>query len=74
MRLLVLLSSIAMAVVAYLWQRGLFGPDNGAVSDQYPTLVVAAVRPMQARAHARTHRTPVRAATGAEAPIRGTAL
>ena len=42
MRLLVLLSSIAMPVVAYLSQRGVFGPDNGAVSDQYPTLVVAA--------------------------------
>ena len=42
MRLLVLLGSIAMPVVAYLSQRGVFGPDNGAVSDQYPTLVVAA--------------------------------
>lgn len=41
MRLLVLLLSIAMPVVAFLSQRGTFGPDNGSVSDQYPTLLVA---------------------------------
>src|SRR5688500_12802002 len=41
MRLLVLLMSLAMPVVAYLSQRGVFGPDNGTVSDQYPTLLVA---------------------------------
>lgn len=42
MRLLVLLSAIAMPVVAWLSQRGVFGPDNGTVSGQYPTLLVAA--------------------------------
>lgn len=42
MRLLVLLLSIAMPVVAFFSQRGFFGPDNGTVSDQYPTLLVAA--------------------------------
>lgn len=42
MRLLVLLASIAMPVVAWLSQRGAFGPDNGTVSGQYPTLLVAA--------------------------------
>lgn len=41
MRLLVLLMSLAMPVVAFLSQRGVFGPDNGTVSDQYPTLLVA---------------------------------
>lgn len=41
MRLLVLLLSIAMPVVAFLSQRGAFGPDNGTVSDLYPTLLVA---------------------------------
>ena len=41
MRLLVLLLSIAMPAVAFFSQRGAFGPDNGMVSDQYPTLLVA---------------------------------
>lgn len=41
MRLLVLLLSIAMPVVAFFSQRGAFGPDNGTVSDQFPTLLVA---------------------------------
>lgn len=41
MRLLVLLLSIAMPVVAFFSQRGAFGPDNGSVSDLYPTLLVA---------------------------------
>lgn len=41
MRLLVLLMSIAMPVVAFFSQRGTFGPDNGTVSDAYPTLLVA---------------------------------
>lgn len=41
MRLLVLLLSIAMPVVAFFGNRGTFGPDNGTVSDQYPTLLVA---------------------------------
>lgn len=42
MRLLVLVLSLAMPAVAYLSQRGLFGPTNGEVSDRYPTLLVAA--------------------------------
>jgi len=42
MRVLVLLLSIAMPVVAWLSQAGHFGPDNGAISDQYPTLLLAA--------------------------------
>ena len=42
MRLLVLLLSIAMPVVSFFSQRGTFGPDNGTISDQYPTLLVAA--------------------------------
>lgn len=42
MRLLVLLLSIAMPVVAFLSQRGAFGPDTGMVADQYPTLLTAA--------------------------------
>lgn len=42
MRLLVLLTSLAMPVVAWFSQRGAFGPTNGAISDRYPTLIVAA--------------------------------
>ncbi len=42
MRLLVLLCSLIMPLVAWMSQRGTFGPTNGAVSDHYPTLVVAA--------------------------------
>jgi hypothetical protein len=42
MRLLVVLLSIAMPVVAWMSQRGEFGPDQGTVSDRYPTLLVAA--------------------------------
>ena len=42
MRLLVLLTAIAMPVVAWLSNRGTFGPDNGTMSDRYPTLLVAA--------------------------------
>lgn len=42
MRLLVLLSALAMPIVAWLSQAGVFGPDNGTVSDRYPTLLVAA--------------------------------
>jgi hypothetical protein len=41
MRILVLLCALAMPVVAFLSQRGAFGPDNGTVSDRYPTLLVA---------------------------------
>lgn len=42
MRLIVLFTSLLMPAVAFLSQRGLFGPDNGTISDQYPTLLVAA--------------------------------
>lgn len=42
MRLLVLLLSLCMPVVAWLSQRGAFGPTNGEVSNRYPTLLVAA--------------------------------
>jgi hypothetical protein len=42
MRLLVLLTAIAMPVVAWLSNSGSFGPDNGTMSDRYPTLLVAA--------------------------------
>ena len=42
MRLLVLLAAIAMPVVAWLTNSGTFGPDNGTMSDRYPTLLVAA--------------------------------
>ena len=42
MRWLLLLSALAMPVIAFLSQRGLFGPDNGTLSDRYPTLLVAA--------------------------------
>lgn len=42
MRLLLLLSSLLMPLVAWLSQRGVFGATNGAISDQYPTLLVAA--------------------------------
>lgn len=42
MRLLVLLMSLAMPVVAWFGQTGSFGPTNGEISDRYPTLLVAA--------------------------------
>lgn len=42
MRLLVLLCAIAMPVIAWLSQTGAFGPDQGTISDRYPTLLVAA--------------------------------
>ena len=42
MRLLVLLAALAMPVVAWLTNNGTFGPDNGTMSDRYPTLLVAA--------------------------------
>src|SRR5690606_17847474 len=41
-RVAVLLAALAMPVVAWMGQRGWFGPDNGTISDRYPTLVVAA--------------------------------
>ncbi len=42
MRFLVLLLSIAMPLVAWVSQTGAFGPDQGTISDRYPTLLVAA--------------------------------
>ena len=42
MRLLVLLTALAMPIVAWLSNTGAFGPDQGTISDRYPTLVVAA--------------------------------
>jgi hypothetical protein len=42
MRLLDLLFSLAMPLVAWLSQKQVFGLDNGTISDQYPTLLVAA--------------------------------
>ena len=42
MRLLVLLFAIAMPIVGWLSNNGTFGPDNGTIPDQYPTLLVAA--------------------------------
>src|SRR5690606_41348101 len=42
MRLLVLLATLAMPIVSWISQMGLFGPDNGEISDRYPTLLVAA--------------------------------
>ena len=42
MRILVLLLAIATPVVAWLSQTGAFGPDQGTISDRYPTLLVAA--------------------------------
>lgn len=42
MRLLVVLMSLAMPLVSWLSQRGVFGPTNAAISNAYPTLVVAA--------------------------------
>ena len=41
MRLLVLLAALAMPAVAWLSNTGSFGPDNGTMSDRYPTLLVA---------------------------------
>lgn len=42
MRFLVLLFAIAMPVVSWFSQQDAFGPDNGTISDRYPTLLVAA--------------------------------
>lgn len=42
MRILVVLFALAMPVVAWLSNTGMFGPDNGTVSDRHPTLLVAA--------------------------------
>ncbi len=42
MRLLVVFFAIAMPVVAWFTSNGWFGPDNGTISDRYPTLLIAA--------------------------------
>lgn len=42
MKYLVALLAWAMPVVAWLSSSGMFGPTNGAISDRYPTLIVAA--------------------------------
>src|SRR5687768_8866659 len=42
MRLPVLIAALLMPAVAWFSQQGVFGPDNGAISDRYPTLLVAA--------------------------------
>ena len=42
MRLLVVLTALAMPVVAWMSNNGVFGPDQGTISDRYPTLLVAA--------------------------------
>ncbi len=42
MRLLVLIAAAAMPALAWFSQQGRFGPDPGAISDRYPTLLVAA--------------------------------
>lgn len=42
MKYLVTLLAWLMPVVAWLSNTGVFGPTNGAISDQYPTLIVAA--------------------------------
>lgn len=42
MRLLVVLTALAMPIVAWLSSSGAFGPDQGTISDRYPTLLVAA--------------------------------
>jgi hypothetical protein len=42
MRFLVLLFAIAMPIVAWFSNNDAFGPDNGTISDRYPTLLVAA--------------------------------
>lgn len=41
-RMLLLLFALAMPAIAWLSQTGTFGPDNGTISDSYPTLLVAA--------------------------------
>ena len=42
MRLLVVLTALSMPIVAWLSNMGAFGPDQGTISDRYPTLLVAA--------------------------------
>ena len=42
MKVLVAFFAWAMPVIAWLANTGVFGPTNGAISDRYPTLIVAA--------------------------------
>ncbi len=42
MRMLLLLSTLAMPLIAVFTQMGWFGPDSQTISNQYPTLLVAA--------------------------------
>lgn len=42
MKIVVLLLAIAMPVIGWLSNTGMFGPTNGEISDRYPTLIVAA--------------------------------
>lgn len=42
MRFVVLVTALAMPAVSYLSQTGMLGPDNGEISNRYPTLLVAA--------------------------------
>lgn len=42
MRVLVLLFALLMPAVAWMSNAGTFGPDNATISNQYPTLLVAA--------------------------------
>lgn len=39
---LLMLAALAMPTIAWLSQRGVFGPDNAQISDRYPTLLIAA--------------------------------
>ena len=42
MKYFVALLAMAMPIIAWLSNTGVFGPTNGAISDQYPSLIVAA--------------------------------
>lgn len=42
MRWFLLLVALAMPLVSWFSQQDAFGPDNGTISDRYPTLLVAA--------------------------------
>lgn len=42
MKYLVALFALAMPIIAWLSNAQVFGPTNGAISDRYPTLIVAA--------------------------------
>lgn len=42
MKLLLLLSTLSMPIIAWLTSAGVFGPDNGTLANRYPTLLLAA--------------------------------